>query len=158
MVSAEVLHKNPFFSKLSQDQLNYLVSSAQEITVGAGNFICEINQKLDYFFLIVEGQMEILFELPKIQVDYESVGHPSNLVKEFVRIAKIGTGDICGWSGLVPPYIATSSVRAITKSQIISFDSKVLLKYMEEDCSFGYFLFRAAAQAIRKRLKAVYDQ
>ena len=158
MISTKTLQKYPFFTELNQEQLIKLVNVAREDTIEEGQFVCEIGKKLEHFFIIVTGKLEVLFELPKINIDYESLGQPSQLEKEIVNIGQIGPGDICGWSALVPPHISTSSVRSLTSGTIISFDCTELIKFFEDDCRFGYFMFQAAAQAIGKRLKAIYDQ
>ena len=158
MVSAKTLQQFPFFAHLNEEQLLILMNVAREDTAEEGQFVCEIGKKLDHFFLIISGEMEVLFELPKIHVEYESFGQPSQLKNEFISIGTIGPGDICGWSALVPPHIATSSVRSLTSASIISFDTTELLKYFEDDCRFGFFMFQAAAQAIGKRLQAIYHR
>jgi CRP-like cAMP-binding protein len=156
MVSKKELQQYSCFTRLNELQLNCLVNVARIKTVAKGQFVCEIGKKLDHFFLVEDGEMEVLFELPKIHTQQDALGQPTQLKKERVIIGHIGPGDICGWSGLVPPHISTSSVRAITKSKIIAFNSKELIKAFESDFQFGYIMFQAAAQAIGKRLRAIY--
>jgi CRP-like cAMP-binding protein len=158
MVSTQTLQQFPFFAQLNEEQLLILANVAREDTVEEGQFLCEIGKNLDHFFLIISGELEVLFELPKIHVEYESFGQPSQLIKEYVSIGTIGPGDICGWSALVPPHISTSSVRSLTSASIFAFDATELLKYFEDDCQFGFFMFQTAAQAIGKRLQAIYHR
>jgi CRP-like cAMP-binding protein len=158
MVAIKTLQLFPIFTNFSEGQLSKLVNVAREDTVVKGGYICEIGKKLDHFYLISSGEVEVFFEVPKIHVDYESFGQPSHLKKEKVIIGQIGPGDICGWSGLVPPHISTSSVRTLTRTSIIAFQSEELLKYFEDDCRLGSFLLVAAAQAIGKRLQAIYQR
>jgi len=156
MIITKVLQQFPFFASLKEEQLTFLVQYAREEWVEAGHFIFEIGKELDHFYLILEGSIEIIFDLPKVSVDIDTFRHPTHLHNEFVTIGTIGPGDIFGWSGLVPPYIATSSVRTITFCKIITFDSKKLLKVFEDDCNLGFLMIQAAAQAIGKRLQAIY--
>ena len=156
MITTKTLHKNPCFSKLNQNQLNYLIGIATEATVNEGEFVCKINTKLDHFFLILSGKMEVFFEVPQIHASHGSPGTPSKLETECVHITQLNPGDICGWSALVPPHISTSSVKAIIDSSIVAFNCSKLLLMFEEDCRFGYFMLQAAAQAIGNRLRASY--
>jgi CRP-like cAMP-binding protein len=156
MITTKTLHNNPCFSKLNQNQLNYLIGTAREATINEGEFVCKINTKLDHFFLILSGKMEVLFEVPEIHTNYSSPGTPSKLETECVHITQLNPGDICGWSALVPPHISTSSVKAIIDSSIVAFNCTKLLLMFEEDCRFGYFMLQAAAQAIGNRLRAIY--
>jgi CRP-like cAMP-binding protein len=158
MISVELLRQYPFFSKLSEEQLAFLVSVAREETVEVGQFVCKNGVELDHFYLIIEGNLEVLFELPQLIVNYKAIGQPSQIQSEFMNVGRLDPGDICGWSGLVPPYIATSSVRAVSQSNLILFDAKKLLEVFEDDCRFGFFMIQAAAQAIGKRLQNVYKK
>ena len=156
MVSVEILRQYSFFAKLNEGQLQNLVDASREETLRGGQYVCKLGEKLDHFFLVLEGAMEVLFELPKLEVEYKSTGQPTQLQIESVRIGNLGPGDICGWSGLVPPHISTSSVRAMSLCKIIRFDSQKLLRAFDDDCRFGFFMIQSAAQAIGKRIQAIY--
>jgi len=158
MISSETLRQYPFFGKISEEQIAVLISAAREEIKEKGQLVCAIGEKLDNFFLVLDGNLEILFELPHLDVDYFSTGQPTQLNTELVIIGHLGPGDICGWSGLVPPFISTSSVRASTKCKIIAFDCSILLKAFENDCNLGFYMIQAAAQAIGKRLQIIYNQ
>ena len=156
MVSVEILRQYSFFAKLSEEQLEILANASGGETVKDGDYVCKLGEKLDHFFLVLEGSMEVLFELPKLKVEYKSPGQTTQLQTESVRIGNLGPGDICGWSGLVPPHISTSSVRAVSPCKIIRFNSKKLLDAFDDDCRFGFIMIQSAAQAIGKRIQAIY--
>jgi CRP-like cAMP-binding protein len=65
----------------------------------------------------------------------------------------VGTGDVFGWSGLIPPTRATASAKAITDCRVLIFDSQELLKMFDEDCQLGYVMTVKAAGVIRERLR-----
>ncbi len=156
MVSTEILRNYPFFSRLSEEQLVTLVSCARFDTIEGGQFVCRIGEKLDYFFLIVEGELDVLIKFLHFKVEYETTGQPTQLEIQNIKIGQITAGDICGWSALVPPYIATSSIRTSTICKIISFDTTALLKLFNEDCNLGFYMIQTAAQVIGKRLQDIY--
>jgi CRP-like cAMP-binding protein len=76
MVAIKTLQRFPIFTNFSEDQLSKLVNVAREETLDKGQYICEIGSKLDHFYLISMGEVEVFFEVPKIQVNYESFGQP----------------------------------------------------------------------------------
>jgi CRP-like cAMP-binding protein len=66
--------------------------------------------------------------------------------------SNLGTGDVFGWSSLVPPHIATAGAKSVSSCKILSLDCTELEKNFDEDCQFGYFIMQKIAQVIRDRL------
>jgi hypothetical protein len=56
----------------------------------------------------------------------------------------------------VPPFKATSGVKAKTGAKVWAFDCKKLLQCFEKDCNFGYHMLHTAAMVIGKRLQDIY--
>jgi CRP/FNR family cyclic AMP-dependent transcriptional regulator len=152
MASPETLRQYPIFVQLNDDQVKYLIEVSHEQTAEAGQFLFHKGDQLSHFYLVLEGVIEVIFELPKIEVEYTTPGQPGQLRTEYVILSVVGKGDILGWSGLVPPFIATSGGRAKSACRIIAFDCKKLLKCFDQDCNFGYLMIQSAAQVISKRL------
>lgn len=156
MISPEILRQYAFFDQLNETQLKCLSETSQEESVAAGTFLFHNGDELNHFYLVIKGEFEIILEAPKLEVEYDTHGQPSQLQIEQVILSSVGSGNIIGWSGLVAPYRATSGGRARVLSQIISFDCKKLLQCFENDCSFGFYMIQTAAQAIGKRIQDIY--
>jgi CRP-like cAMP-binding protein len=156
MISPETLRQNPYFAQLSEEQLNCLIEHSHEVTAKAGEFLFHRDDDLSYFYLVLEGEFEVIFEALKLNVAYETYRQPSELQREVVVLSVVKTGEILAWSGLVKPYKATSCVRAKTSARLMAFDCKKLLACFEQDCRFGFFMIHAAAQVIGKRLQDIY--
>lgn len=156
MISAETLRQHPSFAHLTDHQIKILIDLSTEETISAGDFLFHKGAEIHKFYLVVEGQFEIVFETPKLVVEYEMHGQPSHLQMENSIIGTIESGDFLGWSGLVHPFIATSGIRSKKHSKVIAFDCRKLLECFEDDCTFGYYMIQAAAQVIGKRLNDVY--
>jgi CRP/FNR family cyclic AMP-dependent transcriptional regulator len=158
MTSNEILQQHPIFSQLSKLEMNCLIEASHEETVSAGQFLFHKEDVLIHFYLVVEGEFEINIELPKFNVAYGTHGQPSELQIESVVLSTVKPGEIMGWSGLVPPFKATSGGKAKTSSKVIAFDCQKLLQCFELDCRFGYLTLQAASQAISKRLSDIYKK
>jgi CRP/FNR family cyclic AMP-dependent transcriptional regulator len=156
MISSENLRQNPYFAQLNTAQLTCLIDYSQEVTAKAGEFLFHRDDDLGYFYLVLEGKFEVIFETPKLNVAYETYRQPSELQRETVVLSLVKSGEILGWSGLVKPHKATSCVRAKTDARLMAFDCKKLLACFEQDCRFGFFMIHAAAQVIGKRLQDIY--
>jgi CRP/FNR family transcriptional regulator, cyclic AMP receptor protein len=138
MVSPEIIRRYPFFSGLSMDQVVTLAKVADEIEVPGSHYLHLEGDELKSFFLILEGEVNVITSLPQKG-------------KEVV-ISTLGAGDVFGWSGLVPPHSATAGAKSAIPTRLLAFDCQELLELFEEDCHFGYAMMLKIAQLIRERL------
>jgi CRP/FNR family cyclic AMP-dependent transcriptional regulator len=137
MISPEVLRRYPFFAGLSMDEVVILAKAAQELSVKKDHNFFNEGDELDNFFLVIEGQAGIIIKLPKKDVVFTT----------------LGSGDVFGWSALVPPKTATSGAKALSDCRVIAFDGKELWSKFEGDPKFGFIMFQRIAQVIRTRLE-----
>lgn len=141
MVSPEMIRRFPFFSGFSMDQIVVLAKAAEEVEVKRDHYFNQEGEELAHVFIILEGEVSIVTNLP--QKDKE------------ITLCTLGTGDLFGWSALVPPYASTASAKATTPVRAIDFDAKALRGYFEEDPRFGYLMMQKIAQVVRDRLNAL---
>lgn len=141
MVSPELIRRFPFFSGLSIDQITKLAKAGNEVSVERDHYFHREGEELDKVYMIAEGEVHIVTTLP--QRDREIV------------LNTLGTGDLFGWSALVPPFVATASAKSIIPCKIIAFDAKELLDEFESDAHFGFVMMRKIAQLVRDRLNAI---
>ncbi len=154
MISPEILRRYPFFARLAPEQINVLAKMAKEETVETEHIFFREEEDLDHFYLVLEGAVAIVFELPERDVEHKiSDQFARKLQTRDVVISTVGPGEVFGWSGLVPPHKATAGSKAVTPCRVVAFDCKALLKAFDEDCSFGYIMTQKAAQVIGERLR-----
>jgi CRP-like cAMP-binding protein len=67
-------------------------------------------------------------------------------------------GDIFGWTALVPPYRATSTVVALEASEVIVFDAVGLRDLLRDDESLALSLYPRLLQSVSRRLVATRNQ
>ena len=156
MISPESLRQYSYFAQLNEEQLECLVESSTDLTLDPGSFLFHIDSNLVFFYLVEEGEFEVVFESPKLDTTSGAYGAPSQIQQEIVVMSRVGPGEILGWSGLVQPFKATSGVRAKTRAKVWAFDCKKLLERFETDCNFGYIMLHTAALVIGKRLQDIY--
>jgi CRP-like cAMP-binding protein len=138
MISMEIIRRYPFFAGLNMDQVATLAKVADEEKVETGRFFLREGDEVPYLYLLAEGTVDILIELPKKD-------------KEII-VGTVGPWEVFAWSALVPPHTATASVRATTACKVVAIDCRRLLEVFEEDYQFGYAMMTKAAQAIRDRV------
>jgi CRP-like cAMP-binding protein len=154
MVSAELLRRYPFFAGLSHERIVDLSKIADELSVDEGyNFFHE-EDELDRFYLVLEGAVAIVFELPERDVKHKISEQFAREMKTIdVTVSTVGTGDVFGWSGLVPPHKATAGAKSLTACRVVALECGKLRDLFEEDYQFGFLMTRRAAQVMRDRLR-----
>jgi len=154
MVSTELLRRYPFFGGLSHNHLNSLAKLADEVSIEEGNYFFHEDAPLNHFYLLLEGAVAIVFQLPERDVKHKiSEQFARDLKTRDAIVSTVGTGDVFGWSGLVPPHNATAGAKALTKCRAIALECAELRKIFEEDYHFGYLMTQRAAQVMRDRLR-----
>jgi CRP-like cAMP-binding protein len=154
MISPEVLRRYPFFSRLSIEQISTLAKLADEMTVDDGHYFFREDEISKSFYLVLEGAVAIVFELPERDVEHSiSDQFMRKLQTKDIVVSTVGPGDVFGWSGIIPPHSATAGAKAVTPCRVVSFDCEELMKEFEQDCAFGYVLTQKAAQVISERLR-----
>jgi CRP-like cAMP-binding protein len=141
MVSPELIRRFPFFSGLTIEQITKLAKAGDEVSVERDHYFHREGEELDKMYMIEEGEVQVVTSMP--QRDREIV------------LNTLGTGDLFGWSALVPPFVATASAKSVTPCKFIAFDAKELLDEFESDAHFGFVMMRKIAQLVRDRLNAI---
>lgn len=70
----------------------------------------------------------------------------------------IEAGEVFGWSALVPPYRATSTVVALEPSEVIVFDAARLRALLREDDALALTIYPRLLQCVSRRLTATRNQ
>ena len=140
MVSPELLRRYPFFGGFNADQIIFLAKNAEEMDFESGYTFHREGEPVDRFFMLLEGEVGIVTTIPR---------------RGDVTLSKLIPGDVFGWSGLVPPHVATANTKSFTPVKVIAFGSDTIRTRMAEECDFGYPMMVKVAQIIRERLKAL---
>ena len=67
-------------------------------------------------------------------------------------------GDVFGWSAIVPPYRATSTVVALEQSEAIVFDAERLREVLQQDDALALTIYPRLLQSVSRRLTATRNQ
>ncbi len=157
MISPELVRRYPFFAGLNEEQIVVLAKSATEKEIPEGEYIFQEGEKLNHFYLVVQGVVAIVIKVPD-----QSTQHPvaeqlaGELKTRDIVVSTVGSGEMFAWSALVEPNIATAGARALTPCRLLAFDCDKLRKAFEENCRFGYLMMHKAAQTIRDRLRDLH--
>ncbi len=135
-----ILAEHPFLRDLPAVHLDQLAGCASNLRFDAGKFLFHEGEDANQFFIIRDG---------KVALEIHAAGRGS------IRIETIGTGEVLGWSWLIPPYQWHFDARAVEPTRVIVLDALCLRTKCENDRALGYELLKRFAHIIEQRLTAV---
>ncbi len=134
-----VLAGHPFFKGLDPRYVELAVGCASNVRFNAGELLFSAGREANRFYLIRAGTVALEISVP---------GHGG------LTIQTLGTGDILGWSWLVPPYNWRFDGRATEMTRAIVFDGTCLRDKCEEDHELGYELLKRVIAVLGEGLDA----
>lgn len=133
------LNQFPFFKGMKPEYLELLSKHMTKDTFKVNEYILKENEQASKFFLILKGKVSIEMLSPE--------GKPFS-------IQTLTTGDIVGWSWMIPPYQFQFSARALDATEMLIIDGEVLRKKSEKDHELGYELMKKLVTIFAQRLQA----
>jgi CRP-like cAMP-binding protein len=153
MVSPELLRRYPYFAGLTHEQLVALAMTAQEISVDADHRFFSEGDELHAFYLVVEGDVAVVFDVPDRQVKQSVAGQlTGKLVTDDVVISHVGPGEPFGWSAIANEGGATAGAIAQSNAKVIAFSKDKLLEAFQQDPELDRLMLRHVLQSLQQRL------
>ncbi|MCC5033811.1 cyclic nucleotide-binding domain-containing protein [Streptomyces sp. WAC 00631] len=132
-------NRNGVLAALTQEQRERLMELSREVVFPAGTRIFEEGRTADRFWLIKSGS---------VTVDVHVPGRRSPTVET------LGTGDLLGWSWLIPPRRWNFGAEALSPVRAYQFEAAEVLALLDEDPVLGRAMSTAVAGVVAHRLTA----
>jgi CRP-like cAMP-binding protein len=75
-----------------------------------------------------------------------------------VTLMTVEPGDVFGWSVLIAPYKATSTVVSLEPVKVLAFDGNALRDRVRSDCELAAGIYPKVLEALSRRLNATRHQ
>ena len=134
----DYLPEHPFFQGMDDELIEFLAGCATNVHFKTGEILFKEGDKADQFYVIRKGRVAI-------QVHDPAGGG---------ILDTADSGDVVGWTWLVPPYKWMFDATASDDVSAVSFDGECLRKKAEEDPQVGYALMQRVALVMYERLEA----
>jgi CRP-like cAMP-binding protein len=134
-----LLGKHPWIAGLPTDQVNLIGEHAREVRFHAGQVIFAEGEHADRFWLISEGQVALVLEIP---------------ARGTVLVETLTAGDSLGWSWLFPPYRWQFGAVAVSETRAIEIDGVAVRAACEADPSLCAAIYRRVSATTVERLQA----
>ena len=152
MISSELLRRYPFFAELNHEQLVALAMTADEHQFDAGHRFFSEGDELDHFYLVIEGDVAIVFDVPDSEVKQTFAAQLTGDIETTdTVISHLGPGEPFGWSAIAKATASAGAVAA-ADSTVVLFDMDKLFDKFEEDPTLGCTLLRHTLLSLRERL------
>lgn len=134
----EILTTLPFFDEMSPEMVEYIAGCGQNVHFSPGQFIGREGEAADYLYVIRKGNVAV------------QLVHP---IQGPVSIKTLTSGEIAGFSWIIPPYRLQFDLKALDHTSVVALDGKCLRKKCEKDHQLGFFLMKQSAVIMNKRLQ-----
>ncbi len=139
MISPELLRRMPLFTGLGDDMIKAFAMLGEVCAVREGTRLFHEGDKADAFYVIMEGELELMLILG-----------PQAANK--VSVTRLGPGELLGWSALLEPYVYHLGCVAVKNSKLVKFHGANTCELMAHNPAVGYKLMSRISQVIGSRL------
>jgi len=143
-ITTETLRRFPFFEGFTDEELDQILSIAQERSFAAGEVIFNEGDPAENFCLLLEGKVSL-----EKRIQLGRHGTPRR-----APVSVIGPYEVLGWSALVEPHILTLSGVCLEPCRILMIHAPRLRRWMRQNPHAGYQLLNSATKLIASRLRA----
>jgi CRP/FNR family transcriptional regulator, cyclic AMP receptor protein len=135
----QTLPEHPFFEGFDAEVIALLAGCARNLHFRPDELVFRAGERADHFYLVREGRVAI-------QV-HEIAGGAS-------IIDTVDSGEVLGFSWLVPPYRWVFDARATVDTRAVGFDADCLRAKCDADPAVGFALLSRVALIMHQRLEA----
>ncbi len=135
----KILAEHPFLKGIESHYIDLITGCASNVKFDAGKFIFKEGEAADKFYIIRYGKVMLEIVSPE---------------KGPIVIDSLETGDVLGWSWLIPPYRWKFDARTVELVRAIALDGKCLRGKCDDDHNLGYELMKRFSHIIEQRLQS----
>lgn len=140
MVGLDFLKKVSLFRGLNENQLIKIQEGCGETEYKKGERLFAEEEDASFLWIVIEGQVDIRFDLPGRDTSEVSTIYSETATKTF------------GWSCFVPPYKYILSAYCSSRScKVARLSKEYLIKHFESDYGMGYLVMSNLAGVISTR-------
>jgi CRP/FNR family transcriptional regulator len=118
---AKMIHKFECFHQLTEAQVEAIAEISNSICYTKGHVLFNEGDKGDLLYLLIEGDIEVLYETPE----------------GMDRVDTVSSEEVIGYSAMVPPYVYTATERALTDVEVLEIKISELRELIEKDPQMG---------------------
>lgn len=139
----ELLKEARLLKGLLPDELDKIQQLCEAHNIKKGTRVFEVGASADFLFVVVEGEIELRFEVVYFNASIE------------IPLDRKCIGEAFGWSALIEPYKYTLSAVAAKDCQLLQLRGRDIERLCAENSHLGYVLMNNVAKLIGMRFSAL---
>jgi CRP-like cAMP-binding protein len=136
---AATLRETWFGAGLDDSTLERLAGLGRRREAAAGEVVVAEGSRSDELGVVVSGRLALRMLVPE---------------RGMTTILTVEPGDLYGWSAIVPPNRATSTVTVVEAAELITFAGMSLRMALADDPTLAAAVYPRVLQAVSRRLEA----
>ena len=135
----EIVRAHPFFRDMEEGLIKVVIGCGRNMRFKPGSFIFREGDAANSFYCIRHGSVALELHAPSsgaVEIDHRE------------------SGDVVGWSWIVPPYEWYCDARAVNDVRALVFDGACLRGKFEADVGLGYEMYKRFVPLISRSLQA----
>ncbi len=140
---AVAIAAHPFAAGFSPVEVGTVAEGAQLVEVRAGELVIEEGRDADHAYLVVEGLIGLELHVPQ---------------RGPVVVGTVGSGELLGWSWVLPPSTWRFDARARTDARLVALDAAHLRRACAEDHRLDRLVTHQVVETLARRLEAARHQ
>lgn len=133
----QVISEHPFCKGLEPNFIDVLIGCASNVRFEKGHHLFREGSRANHFYLIREGKVQLSIYSPQCT---------------YLSLETVESGEVLGWSWLVPPYRWRFDARAMEPVRAVAVDGKCLRVKCEKNTHLGYELLKRTIEIMGQRL------
>ena len=139
MVSRDMLSKINLFEGIPEECIAAIAEISEEITYQQGATVFLEASRAEHMHILLDGEVNL-------QVSLTSRS-------DYVTVAVINVPYVSfGWSGVVPPYIYTSSAICEKDCRVLAIQGEKMIRVLKNEPEFGLIVMQRISELISRRL------
>jgi CRP-like cAMP-binding protein len=118
----DLWYEYPSFNELNDKGKQKLWKFCRELCFYPGDTLYEDGEPAKKLFLLADGEVEVFYAVGEAGI---------------IQVDRIGPGEIFGRSALFPPYLHTSTARAISHIEVLQCDADDFCGLCDDDPEFS---------------------
>lgn len=139
----DLLKEAKLFEDLLPEELEQIQKLCEVRNLKKGAQIIAAGEPADYLFMVVEGEVELRFEVVYSNASTE------------ISLDRKGRGESFGWSALIEPYQYSLSAFAVKDCELLQLRGRDIEKLCKENTHLGYVMMNSIAKLIGQRFSAM---
>ncbi|HXY47327.1 MAG TPA: cyclic nucleotide-binding domain-containing protein [Thermoplasmata archaeon] len=129
---------HPFFHGMTREFVHTVAAEAVERSFVADDMIAVEGTEADILYLVLEG---------KVALELGAADRPP------ITVQTVGSGEIVGWSWLVPPHRWRFSIRALKPTRLVAIDGGIMRRTLHAHPDWGFQFMVRFMPVLAERLE-----